>query len=247
MQVQLRSPNMYPLRENTPFLIKYNLETASHLHYKTWNRYHHIANRQTKLTEQIQIFAHVDKSSPSSTLSARIPIRRKKPKSASPSFAKGICACMYMDKDNHTKERASSKMHINEPRGPDQILEGLFSPPATHAAISELRTTSILKQLTARGRIYYYTSIPQSAHDFVPRAPWNREHPLQTTTLYTKALVKVSATSFSLASRSLLRAPSRSIWARSSDSLERRWARKSASQVRILLTGTLSRIPLTPA
>ena len=47
--------------------------------------------------------------------------------------------------------------------------------------------------------------------------------------LYTKALVKLVATSLSLLSRSLLSAPSRSIWARRSDSFDRRWAKKSAS------------------
>jgi len=62
-----------------------------------------------------------------------------------------------------------------------------------------------------------------------------------------KLLVKEEMTSFSFCSKSLLSAPSLSMVARRSDSLVFRCARKSASQVRILLTGTLSRKPLTPA
>lgn len=56
-----------------------------------------------------------------------------------------------------------------------------------------------------------------------------------------KLLVKLCTVSFSLASSSLLSAPSLSICASMSLSLLRRWLRKSDSHCRILLTGTLSR------
>jgi hypothetical protein len=64
---------------------------------------------------------------------------------------------------------------------------------------------------------------------------------------YVKLLVKVVITSFNLASRSLLSAPSLSMVAKRSDSLVFKCAMKSASQAKILLTGTPSRCPLTPA
>jgi len=64
---------------------------------------------------------------------------------------------------------------------------------------------------------------------------------------YVKLLVKVEITSFSLASRSLLSAPSLSMVASKSDSLVFKCERKSASHCKILATGTLSNIPFTPA
>ena len=56
-----------------------------------------------------------------------------------------------------------------------------------------------------------------------------------------KLVVKPWTTSFNRFSKSLLSAPSLSIVARRSDSLLLRWARKSASHVKILATGTLSK------
>jgi len=56
-----------------------------------------------------------------------------------------------------------------------------------------------------------------------------------------KLFVKLTTTSFNCASKSLLKAPSRSIVLSKSDSLLFRWAKKSASHTKILSTGTLSR------